>query len=107
MLLGQRGLEAPSHIHAEVASGLRDNLRRGVISPDFAASAHNESLVIPFRLFEYRPFGTRVWQLRENLTPYDAWYVALAEYLEEPFATLDGNLIRSPGPRCQFLTYQP
>jgi predicted nucleic acid-binding protein len=58
-------------------------------------------------IVEYARLGARVWELRDNLTTYDACYVALAEYLEEPLATLDGNLIRSPGPRCQFLTYQP
>ena len=58
-------------------------------------------------IFEYVRLGARVWELRHNFTPYDACYIALAEYLEEPFATLDGALIRSPGPRCQFLTYEP
>jgi predicted nucleic acid-binding protein len=55
--------------------------------------------------YQYLPLAERIWQLKANLTPYDAWYVALAEYLEEPLATLDGNLIRSPGPHCEFLTY--
>jgi len=77
-----------------------------VISPALASAAHDETLAMPFRLFDYRRFGLRIWDMRDNLTPYDAWYVALAEYLDEPFATLDGNLIRSPGPRCQFLTFQ-
>jgi len=50
----------------------------------------------------YAPLGPRVWELRENLTAYDAWYVALAEELGLPLATLDGRLSRAPGPRCEF-----
>ena len=44
----------------------------------------------------------RVWELRENVTCYDGWYVAVAELLDAPLATLDGLLANSPGPRCQF-----
>ena len=42
----------------------------------------------------------RVWELRPNLTAYDATYVALAEALQVPLVTADGRLARSPGPRC-------
>ena len=40
---------------------------------------------------------TRVWELRDNLTPYDAAYVALAEALEAPLLTADEPLTRAPG----------
>jgi len=56
-------------------------------------------------LIDYRRLWRRVWDLRENMTTYDAAYVSLAEYLEEPLATLDGRMVRSPGPRCEFLTF--
>lgn len=42
----------------------------------------------------------RVWELRENLSAYDATYVALAEALASPLVTADGRLARAPGPRC-------
>lgn len=42
----------------------------------------------------------RVWELRANLSAYDATYVALAEALESPLVTADGRLARAPGPRC-------
>ena len=42
----------------------------------------------------------RVWELRENLSAYDATYVALAEALESALVTADGQLARAPGPRC-------
>jgi predicted nucleic acid-binding protein len=43
-----------------------------------------------------------VRQLRVTVSAYDAWYVALAEALDVPFATLDSRLARAPGPRCAF-----
>jgi len=45
----------------------------------------------------------RVWELRESVTSYDGWYVAVAELLDAPLATLDGRLANSSGPHCQFL----
>ncbi|MGI9033553.1 MAG: type II toxin-antitoxin system VapC family toxin [Acidimicrobiales bacterium] len=44
----------------------------------------------------------RVWELRRVVTAYDAWYVAVAESLSVPLATLDRKLGRAPGPRCAF-----
>ena len=59
-------------------------------------------LFLRIDLFPYGPFAARVWELRGNLTSYDAWYVALAETLDAQLATLDLRLSRSPGPRCLF-----
>ena len=42
----------------------------------------------------------RIWELRDNLTAYDATYVALAEAIEAPLVTMDRRLARAPGPRC-------
>ncbi len=42
----------------------------------------------------------RVWELRENLSAYDATYVAIAEAFKVPLVTADGRLGRAPGPRC-------
>lgn len=44
------------------------------------------------------------WALRHNLTAYAAWYVAVAELLDAPLATLDQRLVTSPGPTCRFMT---
>lgn len=51
----------------------------------------------------FAPFAERVWELRANVTSYDAWYVAVAEQFDLPLATLDRRLARSAGPRCRFL----
>jgi predicted nucleic acid-binding protein len=55
-------------------------------------------------LHAFEPFSQRVWELRHNVTSYDGWYVALAEALNLPLATLDGRLAKADGPKCRFLT---
>ena len=54
-------------------------------------------------LFPFAPFAARIWALRNNLTCYDAWYVALAEALDCPLVTLDGRLARAAGPECRIV----
>ena len=58
-------------------------------------------------LFPFEPFADRIWELRHNVTSYDAWYVALAEALKLPLATLDEPLSKSNGVTCKFLTPGP
>jgi predicted nucleic acid-binding protein len=50
---------------------------------------------------QFEPFAGRVWELRRNLTSYDAWYVAVAEALDLPLATLDRRLGRATGTSCR------
>jgi predicted nucleic acid-binding protein len=90
---------------AEAANLLRRAALFRDVSQEQASLAQGELLALPVLLFPYAPYGTRIWELRNNLSAYDASYVALAEDLGVSLATLDGNLIRSPGPRCEFLTY--
>jgi predicted nucleic acid-binding protein len=58
---------------------------------------------LELQAFPFDPFAERVWQLRHNLTSCDAWYVAVAEALELPLATLDKRLARAAGRVCIFL----
>lgn len=97
-------LVAPHLMPAEVANILRRAAARGDVSADAAALAHADLVALGVDLFPYEPFAARVWELRENLTAYDAWYVALAEALGAKLATLDGALSRAAGPRCGFVT---
>jgi predicted nucleic acid-binding protein len=101
MLLAEP-LAAPHLMPVEVASILRGATLNGDISPDVAALAHADLLALPVELFPYEAVAPRVWELRENLTTYDAWYVALAEALASPLATLDRKLSRAPGVHCTF-----
>jgi predicted nucleic acid-binding protein len=95
-------LVAPHHLPVEVANILRRAALTGVLSADSAALAHDDLLQLRVELFPYEPYADRVWQLRQNLTPYDAWYVALAESLAATLATLDRRMARAQGPLCVF-----
>jgi predicted nucleic acid-binding protein len=103
-LLRSESLAAPGLMPAEVANILRRAQLVGDISSDVASIAHQDLLDLRVEFFPYEPFAARVWVLRENITCYDAWYVALAETLSAPLATLDGRLAKAPGTRCQFAT---
>jgi predicted nucleic acid-binding protein len=59
---------------------------------------------LDMELSPFDPFADRIWELRHLVTSYDAWYVALAEALRLPLATLDGRLSRVKGVSCKFLT---
>jgi predicted nucleic acid-binding protein len=62
--------------------------------------------MLPIELWPYLPLAERVWELRENLTAYDASCVALAELLGTSLVTLDARLARESGPRCPIAGYQ-
>lgn len=103
-LLATDHLAAPHLMPVEVANVLRRAATSGDISADTATLAHADLMSLRVELFSYEPFATRVWELRDNLTAYDGWYVALAESLDARLATLDMRLSRAPGPRCGFAT---
>lgn len=102
--LASDSLAAPHLMPVEAANILRRLALAGDISADAASLAHRDLLDLHVELFPYEPFALRVWSLRENLTCYDAWYVAVAEALDSALATLDGRIPRAPGTRCRFLT---
>jgi predicted nucleic acid-binding protein len=102
-LLAGEVLTAPHLMPVEVANILRRAALAGDISADVASLAHSDLLDLRVEFFPYQPCAGRVWELRENVTCYDAWYVAIAELLDAPLATLDDRLANSAGPRCQFL----
>ena len=96
-------LAGPELALAEASNILRRLERAGIISQIEATSAHQDLLELDLDLFPFTPFAERVWALRNNLTSYDAWYVALAEALDCPLVTLDGRLSRATGPRCRIV----
>ena len=93
-------LAAPHLMPVEVANVLRRAVLAGDLSADEAALAHEDLLQLRVEFFPYEPQAGRVWELRNNLTAYDAWYVALAEALDAPLVTLDERVQRAHGPRC-------
>ena len=106
-VIARGSLAAPELALAEASNILRRLEQARTITRTEATVAHNDLLRLDFELFPFTPFANRVWELRDNLTSYDAWYVALAEALTCPLATLDHHLTRAPGPTCQFLAPTP
>lgn len=103
-LLAPGPLSAPHLMPVEVANILRRAAAQGEITQDVASMAHADLLDLRVELFPYAPFVPRVWELRDNVTSYAAWYIALAESLGSNVATLDRRLARATGPRCGFET---
>jgi predicted nucleic acid-binding protein len=95
-------LSAPHLMPAEAAIILRRAAAQGDITADVASMAHADLLDLQVELFPYAPFAARIWELRDNVTAYDAWYIALAEFLGSSVATLDQRMSRAAGPRCSF-----
>ncbi len=100
---GLRGhaLAAPDLIDLEVASVWRREVMAGQLEARRADLAVADLLALPLQRIPHRQLITRCWELRQNLTPYDAAYVALAELLDAVLVTGDKWLSRSPGLRCQ------
>ncbi|MBW3604485.1 MAG: type II toxin-antitoxin system VapC family toxin [Actinobacteria bacterium] len=104
LVAAEARLHAPAILNAEVASALRAMLRRGDLRAGEARAAALRAIAIRARRYAFEPFVARVWELRDNVTVYDAWYVALAETLEVPLVSADDRLRRSDGPRCPVLS---
>ncbi len=102
--VAEGSLIAPELVLVEASNVLRRLERSREISEIEAALAHNSLLRLELELFPFAPFAERVWELRKNLTSYDAWYVAMAESFDCPLATLDRKLSRASGPKCEIVT---
>lgn len=90
-------LHAPHLIDLEVASVLRRSVAAGDVSAAQAAAALELHRSLPITRYGYDALFARVWELRANLTPYDAAYVALAEALGAPLVTFDAHVARAAG----------
>lgn len=93
-------LAAPELVDLEVASVLRKLRARGSLDARRARLALTDLMDLPLQRAPHLPLLKRCWELRENLTIYDASYVALAEVLKLTLLTADARLTRSPGVRC-------
>lgn len=99
-------LSAPELMPYEAANVLRRRQVAGDLDATAATLAHQDLLDLDVSLFPYRVMAGRAWQLRHNLTSYDAAYVALAELLAAPLITLDSRIARAVGPTCVVTAYQ-
>lgn len=99
-LRGER-LAAPEIIDLEVASVLRRRAATGHLDEQRCRLALKDLVALPIRRAAHRPLLARCWELRHDLTVYDAAYVALAEALSVPLLTADLRLSRAVGLHCQ------
>ena len=98
-LVGER-LAAPELIDLELTSVFRNLTRAKKLTVRRAVDALDDLGDLPLERAGHRHLIRRCWELRENLTPYDAAYVALAELLSVPLITADGRLASAPQLRC-------
>jgi predicted nucleic acid-binding protein len=103
-ILSRGSLYAPELAYMEAMNVLRRFERAAIISTSEAARAIEDLMDLKIELMPFEPFAPRVWDLRHNVTSYDAWYVAIAEALKLPLATLDESLARASGVQCAFVT---
>ena len=92
-----QGLHVPHLADIEVTQALRRYVREGEIDVDTAETALDDLRALDLQRHAHEPLLERVWELRKNLTAYDAVYVALAEVLDGVVLTCDRRLSQAPG----------
>lgn len=90
-------IHAPHLIDVEVAHVLRRYTLRGLLSAARCERALNQWRGLDVERYSHESFLDRMWQLRHNVSAYDAAYVALTEALATVLVTGDGRLLRAPG----------
>lgn len=93
-------LHAPHLVDVEVTQALRRLVRSREVSPDRAAEAIADLVQVDLHRHAHSDLLTRAWKLRDNITAYDAVYVALAEALGATVVTCDAPLGHAPGHRA-------
>lgn len=91
------GLHVPHLADVEVTQALRRYVREREIDAEDAAIALDDLRALDLQRHAHEPLLDRVWELRDNLTAYDAVYVALADVLDGVLLTCDRRLSRAPG----------
>jgi predicted nucleic acid-binding protein len=94
-------LHAPHLIDTELLHALRRMGIRREISDERAADTRTDFEELALARYHHQPLNDRVWELRHNLTAYDATFVALAEVLAAPLITCDARLASAPGHNAQ------
>lgn len=94
-------LVAPELVDLEVLSTLRRAARAGRLDQRRSGQALEDLAALPLRRVSHLFLLPRAWELRDNLTAYDAAYVALAEALDALLLTADGGIGKANGVRCE------
>ena len=94
-------LAAPHLIDVEVLAAWRRLAAIGRLGEHRAALARADLRALPIERVPHGVLSERIWELRPNMTAYDAAYVALAELLRATLVTVDSKLAGAPGLRCE------
>jgi predicted nucleic acid-binding protein len=94
-------LHAPHLLDVEIAQGLRHLVRSGEVSSGRAEEAIADLTDLDLHRHAHLDLLDRAWKLRDNISAYDAMYVALAEAIEAPIVTCDSPLAKAPGHRAR------
>ena len=88
---------APHLIDVEIVSALRRLVAANQLTVKRASEALDDCADFPLNRYPHTLLAARMWELRDNLSAYDAAYVALAELLDAPLLTRDRRLANAPG----------
>ena len=91
---------APALMPFECANVIRRQELSRRITAQHAVQARINVIDLAVELWPYDVLAERIWELRANLSSYDAAYVALAELMDATLVTLDHRIARSPGVQC-------
>jgi predicted nucleic acid-binding protein len=94
-------LHAPHLLDVELLHTLRRLVIVGRLSEERAADARTDFADLTIVRYEHAVMADRIWELRHNLTAYDATFVALSELLGVPLITCDARLANAPGNDAQ------
>ncbi|MFB6893376.1 type II toxin-antitoxin system VapC family toxin [Kitasatospora sp. NPDC056327] len=98
---------APEHVLVEVMQSLRGLHLARELTADRVGELAAELPRLAIRKVAVEPLLGRIWELKDNLTPDDAAYVAVAELVGAPLVTADLRLMRASGPRCEIRGIRP
>jgi predicted nucleic acid-binding protein len=89
-------IHAPALVDVEIAQVLRRYVTAGAMTAARGRLALDTIERFPMDRYSHEPLLKRIWELRDNVTAYDAAYVALAEALRAPLITCDAKLAKAP-----------
>ena len=98
-------VHVPHLLDVEVLNVLRRQTLRGILARERGATALQDLENIKMTRYPHAPLLRRIWDLRGNVTAYDAAYVALAEALDAPLVTRDTRLAQALGNRATVELY--
>lgn len=102
LMADSNDLHAPHLLDIEYLHSVRRLLRQGELDEVQASQLISSLSEVPIERYSHTLMAARIWELRHNLTAYDAAFVALAEALNAPLVTADARMAAAPGNSAQF-----